>query len=275
VNDDFVEEISQGQNYDSLSYDELLKVARGSAKELIPKLCAALKRENPNYSNYDIREIVMKDCIEIWQKGTIKNALPDEYKEKVRQEQGKLGRQEQLTQGGGQVSEFADSSENGNNQPTSTWAKSGSSGQKGANSEDFDKMNRGQDVITYSERMKKLENRLNEQEVELEIVKRQNRILTEKTMPEIFKEMKERLYDEPGILDAKRLHKVNTESGRNLKIMFERYNIVLQKAVEKGLPVPFGMYALTKPDMKLVPTRILVNFDARTIRMSLWEKKLI
>jgi hypothetical protein len=38
----------------------------------------ALRRENPNYSNYDIREIIMKDCIEIWQKATIRDALPDE-----------------------------------------------------------------------------------------------------------------------------------------------------------------------------------------------------
>jgi hypothetical protein len=29
---------------------------------MIPKLCAALERENPNYSNYDIREIITKDC---------------------------------------------------------------------------------------------------------------------------------------------------------------------------------------------------------------------
>jgi hypothetical protein len=40
------------------------------------KVCAALKRENPNYPNYDIREIVAKDCIEIWQKATIMDALP-------------------------------------------------------------------------------------------------------------------------------------------------------------------------------------------------------
>jgi hypothetical protein len=60
------------------------------AKFLIPKLCAALKRENPDYSNYDIREIVEKDCIEIWQKATIRDALPDEYKEKMRQEQARM-----------------------------------------------------------------------------------------------------------------------------------------------------------------------------------------
>jgi hypothetical protein len=32
----------------------------------------------------------MKDCIEIWQKATIRDALPDEYKEKTRQEQAKM-----------------------------------------------------------------------------------------------------------------------------------------------------------------------------------------
>ena len=49
----------------------------------------ALRRETPNYSNYDIREIIMKDCIEIWQRDTIRHALPEEYKEKMRQEQAK------------------------------------------------------------------------------------------------------------------------------------------------------------------------------------------
>jgi hypothetical protein len=49
----------------------------------------SIKEGNPNYSNYDIREIIMKDCIEIWQKATIRDALPDEYKEKMRQEQAK------------------------------------------------------------------------------------------------------------------------------------------------------------------------------------------
>jgi hypothetical protein len=31
----------------------------------------ALKKENPQSSNYDIRKIATKDCIEIWQKATI------------------------------------------------------------------------------------------------------------------------------------------------------------------------------------------------------------
>jgi aspartokinase len=48
--------MSQDQDLDNMSYDELLKLARGGAKFLIPKLCAALKKENPNYSIYDIRK---------------------------------------------------------------------------------------------------------------------------------------------------------------------------------------------------------------------------
>ena len=60
-----------------------------SSKKWIPRLCAALKKENPNYSDYDIREIIMKDCIETWQKATIREALPDEYKDKKMQELAK------------------------------------------------------------------------------------------------------------------------------------------------------------------------------------------
>ena len=49
--------MSQEQNYDNLSYDELLKMARDTSKIWISRLRAALRRENPDYSNYDIREI--------------------------------------------------------------------------------------------------------------------------------------------------------------------------------------------------------------------------
>jgi hypothetical protein len=38
--------------------------------------------------------------------------------------------------------------------------------------------------------------------------------------------------------------------------------------------VPIGMYIITKPDMKLVPVRITVDFGRKKIEVSLWEKKL-
>src|SRR5918994_811956 len=92
-----------------MSYDELLKQVRGGAKLLIPKMCAALKKENPNYSNYDIREIVTKDCIETWQKATVREALPDEYKDKKMQELARESHRNR--EGSGQTTEF-DNTEN-------------------------------------------------------------------------------------------------------------------------------------------------------------------
>jgi hypothetical protein len=84
-------------------YDQLLEQARGSVKYWVPKLCEALRRENSEMSNDDIRERVKKDCIGTWQRDTITDALPEEYKDKLRSELGKKGRQKQLEQAGGTV----------------------------------------------------------------------------------------------------------------------------------------------------------------------------
>jgi hypothetical protein len=80
--------------------------------------------------------------------------------------------------------------------------------------------------------------------------------------------------DKPGLLDAKQLQKISKKAGRDLETIVQRYNTIIQGAVESGDPVPIGTYAITKPDMKLVPVRIMVDFDRKKIKMSLWEKKL-
>jgi hypothetical protein len=82
-------------------YDQLLEQARGSAKYWVPKLCEALRRENSEMSNDDIRERVTQDCLPIWQKSTIRDALTDEYKQIDKAQAGKKGRQKQLEQAGG------------------------------------------------------------------------------------------------------------------------------------------------------------------------------
>ena len=56
--------------------------------------------------------------------------------------------------------------------------------------------------------------------------------------------------------------------------MIKHYNIVLKKAAEMGQPVPLGTYIMTKPDMKLVPVRIMIDFNEKNVEISLWEKKL-
>ena len=65
------------------------------------------------------------------------------------------GRESQLEQAGSQQStEFAPSDENGNILRDSNLAKSGSVGPVEDVSEDFSKMNRGQDVITESQKIR-------------------------------------------------------------------------------------------------------------------------
>jgi hypothetical protein len=83
------------------TYDQLLEQARGTAKCWIPKLCEALRRENSEMSNDDIRERVTQDCLPIWQKSTIRDAFPAEYKQKEKAQAGKKGRLKQLEQAGG------------------------------------------------------------------------------------------------------------------------------------------------------------------------------
>ena len=75
--------------------------------------------------------------------------------------------------GSDQATEFATFDEKSNIQRGLNLANSSSVDPVEDVSEDFDKMKRGQDVITESQKVEKLQKRLTEQETELEIVKRE------------------------------------------------------------------------------------------------------
>jgi hypothetical protein len=87
-------------------------------------------------------------------------------------------------------------------------------------SEDSSKMNRGQDVITGSERIKKLEQRLNQAEKKRLLLRRESdelnttvKVLKEKTTRELLKELQEKFHDQPGLIDAKKLQKDALDRG--------------------------------------------------------------
>jgi hypothetical protein len=100
---------------DYSKYHQLLEQARGSAKHWIPKLCQALREANSVISNEDIRKRVTRDCLSEWQRPTINNALPKEFKNKERSQTGKKGRQKQLEQANGTLTI--------SEEPTISWAK--------------------------------------------------------------------------------------------------------------------------------------------------------
>jgi hypothetical protein len=72
-----------------MTYDQLLKEAKAKAEafaltalEYIPKMYYALRTEEPNLSPDDARDGIQKDCVGIWSKRTIVDALPDEARSK-------------------------------------------------------------------------------------------------------------------------------------------------------------------------------------------------
>jgi hypothetical protein len=78
-------------------YDNLLEEAKqkaaafqSTAKEYIPRMCVALRREDPYMSSQDARERIEKDRIGFWSKRTILEVLPAEAKNPEKQKSGRL-----------------------------------------------------------------------------------------------------------------------------------------------------------------------------------------
>ncbi|MGB6673194.1 MAG: hypothetical protein WBE34_12230, partial [Candidatus Nitrosopolaris sp.] len=79
-------------------YDDLVKEAKvkaaafqSTAREYIPKMYQALRKENHEIPPTDARDRIEKDCVGIWSKRTILDALPDEAKNPEKQKAGRLG----------------------------------------------------------------------------------------------------------------------------------------------------------------------------------------
>jgi hypothetical protein len=122
--------------------------------------------------------------------------------------------------------------------------------------------------------IEELKKQLADKTAEASELKRDYKVLTEKNQPELFREMQERFYDEPGLIKGDELQKINEAAGKNLVKMLERYNSILNDAAVNGQPVPVGLYVIAKPEMVFVPVRFIVNYRMQRVVISLWEKKL-
>lgn len=98
----------------------LIEAVEGVCDILDSALCLALKEENSNISNDDIRDRVMKDCISIWQKDTIRKALPDEYKDKQKQEAARISHKNRNKSGESTI--FAEPSTDAGLSPAETFS---------------------------------------------------------------------------------------------------------------------------------------------------------
>jgi myosin heavy subunit len=132
---------------------------------------------------------------------------------------------------------------------------------------------RGENAKSKSD-IEELKKQLAEKTEEASELRRNNEALKEKTQPEMFQEIQEKFYDEPGMLKGDKLQKVNETAGKNLVRMLERYNSILNDAAVRGQPIPVGLYVIAKPETVFVPVRFTVDFDKKKVDISLWEKKL-
>jgi len=76
-------------------YDDFLKqlkeAHKTTAQMAIKQLYLLLKEDDPNLSNDDMYDRILKDCLVIWARATIIENMPDELKDSERQEAGRRG----------------------------------------------------------------------------------------------------------------------------------------------------------------------------------------
>jgi hypothetical protein len=295
--------MSYTKDYDTpdekLSYFELKDRIREECARVLPRkeriLLAAKKLEDDLTLKDTICDQICSDLGDVTSERYIRKCLPDEYKQqKKRRKQSTSDLRNRSANDDKNVPEkkaMAVDASTGYEEPFKDIDRpnieSASEIEKNLQkkrenvSEDFDKMNRGHDVVTESKKIKKLGQRLNEAEEERMILRQERdelnttvKVLKEKTTPELLHELQEKFADTPGLLDAKKLEKISMEAGKHLVTLMKKYNAILQEAVECGKPVPIGTYIITKPQLKLVPVNILVDFDRRKIQTLLREKRL-
>ena len=228
-------------------YDNLLAQARGSAKYWIPRLCEALKRENPEMTPNDIRDTVKKDCISIWQRDTITYALPDQYKDKTRQQVGRKGRHKQLVQGnvsGITITTTADL-------PDQNRAKSVSNIQTEQNSDD------------HNSSLLKLQYQLAE-------VEEENRKLR-KTI--VLQRLQKQLHDGTGVLDVKEMPIIKGEPKEYLESVVSRYNKLLTNVIKAGEDLPLKLYVVSRRGY-LAPINLFISFKDKYADIRLDRERL-
>jgi hypothetical protein len=247
---------------EKLSYSELKDRIRSECARNLPDkeriLLMAKKLEEDLTLKDTICDQICTDLGDVTSERWIRKCLPDEYKMHRKKEQKNP------------LVDYGTSSVNDDKKvPEQRAMTVDNAGYEEA----FDDVKR-RDVEPASEIVKKLQKKLEDVSKERDNLSNVVKVVNEKSQPELLRELGERFYDKPGLLDAKQLQKISEKSGRDLETIMQRYKIIIKNAIEAGGPVPIGTYIITKPDMKLVPVRITIDFEKKTIEISLWEKKL-
>ena len=246
---------------EELSYSELKDRIRGEVANTLPKkeriVLMAKKLEDDLTLKDTICDQICSDFKDLIAETYIRRCLPDEYKQHRRKDTEESNDQ------------LRHSVVNDDKNVPEQSMQVTNEGYEEA-FEDIDR----KDVEPESEIVKNLQKRLTDVVQERDSLSNENKVLKEKTQLEILKEIQERFYDEPGLIKGTQLQKANQEAGKDIVLLLERYNSILNDAAVAGQPIPVGLYVIARPNMVFVPVRFTVDFEKKRVDISLWEKKL-
>jgi hypothetical protein len=240
------------------NYNSLLEQAReagtSTARAWIPKLCQALREEDKNLSNEDIRDRVEKDCAYIWSKSTIRTYIPDEFKDLQKQEAGRKGREKQLEEpipaGGARE----------------TGAENSSVPSKVQESESFDRPR--QDVGVNKEMYKKLQRQFKNR-LEFETKYRDDTIKQQSQEIQKLKELidSQTIDDIPQLIDNKigpvkvqNLSKLSQFDKRGYQILASRFGEVVRRKIVSEGKATIRFYIMSKDRTTNVESLVPVAF---------------
>jgi hypothetical protein len=273
-----VPKVTKYSNYNRL-LEQAKEAGASTARAWIPKLCQALREEDKNLSNEDIRDRVEKDCAYIWSKSTIRTYIPDEFKDPQKQEAGRKGREKQLEEpipaGGARE----------------TGAENSSVPSKVLESESFDRPRQdiGVGKEMYAKLQRQFKNRLEfETKYRDDIIKQQSQEIA-KLNQEIqkLKELidSQTMDDIPQLVDNKigpvkvqNLAKVSEFDRRGFQILASRVGeVIRRKLVSEGKAgVKFYMLAKDRTTgiESIVPVMFTMDMHNRSTELKLDESRL-
>jgi hypothetical protein len=197
---------------EELSYSELKDRIRSECVPTLPEkeriLLMAKKLEEDLTLKDTICDQICIDLGDVTSDRWIRKCLPDEYKQ-----QKKKRVLEESTSG------LRNSSANDYKKaPEQRSMTVNTEGYEEA----FEDANRPK-VESAAEVVKNLQKKLEDVSKERETLSNENKVIKEKTQPELLKELQEKFYDKPGLLDAKQLQKISEKAGRDLETIVQRY----------------------------------------------------
>jgi hypothetical protein len=264
-------------------YDSLLKQAREAGRMLartwIPRLCQALKEENSEMSNEDIRDRVEKDCAYIWSKSTIRTYISDEFKDLQKQEAGRKGREKQLEEpipaGGARE----------------TGAENSSVPSKMLESESFDRPRQdiGDGKETYEKLQRRSKNRLEfevksrddiikQQSQEIQKLRQEIQKLQELVDSQTMDDIPQLIDNKIGPVEVQNLSKVSEFDKRGYQILASRFGEVVRRKIISEGKVGVRFYIISKDRTTnieyMVPVLFTVNMVGRATELALDESRL-